>query len=139
MIEPPRATVRGGIPPEGVPMKRLLFALLVCFPLPLGAEVLHFNLCTLRPGKTIADARAWQAEWKTLIAKNKIEYALQIAVPHAASQERLDQFYLGGSSPTLTTYAKAWEWWYANADAQALNAKLVETAACDSGAVYIAD
>jgi hypothetical protein len=73
-------------------MKRSLFALLVGLPLPLGADVLHFNLCTLRPGKTIA--------------------------------------YLGGSSPTLTTYAKAWEWWYANADAQALNAKLVETAAC---------
>ena len=117
-------------------MTRWLAVLLVCLPLQAGAEVMHYNLCTIRPDKTLADLNAWTAEWKALIAKHKIDYRLRILLPHADSQIKLDQFFLEGGSPTLLTYARAWDWWYTNAEAQALNAKLVALSACESGAVY---
>jgi hypothetical protein len=118
-------------------MKRLAALLLVCLPLQASADVLHYNLCKLRAGKEFSAVQAWHAEWRALIAKNKIEYTMRILLPQADSQVKLDQFFLEGSSATLSSYAKAWEWWYANADARALNAKLVDVAECDSGGLYM--
>jgi hypothetical protein len=117
-------------------MKRLAALLLVCLPLQANADVLHYNLCKLRAGKDFSAVQAWLTEWRALISKNKVEYAMRILVPQADPQVKLDQFFLEGSTATLTSYAKAWEWWYANADARVLDAKLVDAAECDGGAVY---
>lgn len=118
-------------------MKRWLAVLILCLPLQAGAEVMHYNLCTIKPDKTLADLNGWVSEWKALITKNKIDYRLRILLPHADSQAKLNQFFLEGGSPTLLTYAKAWDWWYTNADAQALNTKLTGLANCDAGSVYM--
>jgi len=46
------------------------------------------------------------------------------------------EFFIEGGSPTLQSYAAAWQWWYTDADAQASNQQLTAAATCDSGAVY---
>jgi hypothetical protein len=110
--------------------------ILVGLSLGASADVLHYSLCTLRDGKTLADASAWQAECRTVIAKHKIEYRSRVLVAHADGQAKANQFFLEGASPTLVTHAKAWDWWYTHSDASALNTKLSEIATCESGTIY---
>jgi hypothetical protein len=63
------------------------------------------------------------------------QYQIRV-LPHADSQLAPNQFYIEGGSPTLQSYAAAWQWWYTHAEAQASNAQLTAAASCDSGAVY---
>src|SRR5687767_7392448 len=117
-------------------MYRLLGLLLICLPFQASAEVMHYSKCHINDGKTIADVQAWVDAWRSLSKKEGIEYRVRIMLPHADSQLAIDDFYLEGGSPTLASYAAAWEWWYTDTEARASNAQLVAAASCDSGAVY---
>jgi hypothetical protein len=117
-------------------MRKLLGLLLVCLPLQASAEVMHYSKCKISDGKTIADVQTWLNEWRGLAKTHKIEYRLRLLLPHADSQLAADEFFLEGGSPTLQSYAAAWQWWYTDADASASNSKLTAAASCDSGAVY---
>jgi hypothetical protein len=101
-----------------------------------SAEVMQYSLCTLNDGKTIQDVQAWLTSWRTLVKQAGKQYQVRILLPHAA-QLKLDQFYIEGSSPTLTTYAAAWEWWYADAQALKSNAQLVSTATCEANEIFM--
>ena len=117
-------------------MKKLVALFLVCFPLQASAEVMHYSKCKTHDGKTITDVQTWLNDWRSLVKKEGIEYRLRLLLPHADSQLAANEFYIEGGSPTLQSYAKAWQWWYTDADAQASNAQLTAVATCDSGAVY---
>jgi hypothetical protein len=117
-------------------MKKLLTLLLVCLPLRAGAEVMHYSKCKTNEGKTIADVQAWLDSWRILAKKNGIEYRVRLLLPHADSQLGADEFFIEGGSPTLQSYAKAWDWWYTDAAARASNTQLTAATTCDSGAVY---
>jgi hypothetical protein len=117
-------------------MKELIGLLVLCLPLQASAEVMHYSKCRTQDGKTIADVQAWLTSWRSLAKKNGIEYRVRLLLPHADSQLGAEEFYLEGGSPTLQSYAAAWQWWYTNADALASNAQLTAAADCDSGAVY---
>lgn len=117
-------------------MRRLLTLFLMCLPLQASAEVMHYSKCKLGDGKTIADVQTWLNDWRGLAKKEKIEYRVRLLLPHADSQLAANEFFIEGGSPTLESYAKAWQWWYTDADALASNAKLTAAASCDSGAVY---
>jgi hypothetical protein len=117
-------------------MKKLLALLLVCMPLRASAEVMHYSKCKTNEGKTIADVQTWLNDWRVLAKKSGIEYRVRILLPHADSQLAADQFFIEGGSPSLASYAKAWQWWYTDAAALASNAQLTAATTCDSGAVY---
>ena len=117
-------------------MKKLMALLLVCLPLRAGAEVMHYSKCKTNDGKTIADVQAWLNDWRILAKKRGIEYRVRLLLPHADSQVAANEFFIEGGSPTLESYAKAWQWWYTDADALASNTQLTAAATCDSGAVY---
>lgn len=117
-------------------MKKLVGLVLVCVPLQASAEVMHYSKCTLQDGKTIADVQAWVNAWRPLAKKHAVEYRVRLLLPHADNQLAPDQFFIEGGSPTLQSYAAAWQWWYTHADALASNAQLTAAASCDSGAVY---
>ena len=98
---------------------------------------MQYSLCTLNDGKTMVDAQTWLENWRKIAAAEKIDYSIRLLLPHA-STEALGQFYIEGSSPTLTTYAKAWEWWYSDdSDAVKSNAELNGTAACGANSIYV--
>lgn len=117
-------------------MKRLIAALVLCLPLPMSAEVMHYSKCSINDGKTIADTQAWVKSWRALAKKEGVEYRIRLLVPHADGQLAANEFFIEGGSPTLASYAKAWEWWYTDSDAAASNQQLIAAATCDSGAVY---
>jgi len=121
---------------KGHSMKSLFALLLLCAPLQASAEVMHYSKCTLEAGKTIANVQAWVDAWRPLAKKHGVEYSVRLMLPHADSQLAANQFYIEGGSPTLQSYAAAWQWWYTHADALASNAQLTAAASCDSGAVY---
>jgi hypothetical protein len=117
-------------------MKKLIGLLLVFLPLQVSAEVMHYSKCKTNDGKTIADVQSWLTDWRALAKKNAIEYRVRLLLPHADSQLAANEFFIEGGSPTLQSYAKAWQWWYTDAQAQASNQQLTAAATCDSGAVY---
>jgi len=117
-------------------MKKLVALFLVCLPLRASAEVMHYSKCKTNEGKTIADVQTWVDDWRSLAKKKGIEYRVRLLLAHADSQLAANEFFIEGGSPTLQSYAKAWQWWYTDADAQASNTQLTAAATCDSGAVY---
>jgi hypothetical protein len=117
-------------------MKKLVALLLFCLPLQASAEVMHYSKCKMNSGKTIADVQAWLKDWRVLAKKKGIEYRVRILVPHADGQLAADEFFIEGGSPTLQSYAKAWDWWYTDSDALASNKQLSAATTCQSGAVY---
>ncbi len=117
-------------------MKRFLVLCLVCLPLQATAEVMHYSKCSLNDAKTIADVQKWVTDWRILSKKAGIEYRVRVLLPHADSQLAANEFFLEGGSPTLQSYAKAWDWWYTDAAATASNQQLTAAATCDSGSVY---
>lgn len=117
-------------------MKILSAAFLLILSLNASADAMQYSLCTLNDGKTMADAQAWLDDWRTLAKKEKIDYKIRLLIPHA-STEMLGQFYIAGESPTLGSYATAWEWWYSDEDAAKSNARLVSTAACGAASIYM--
>jgi hypothetical protein len=117
-------------------MRKLLGLLLVCLPLQASAEVMHYSKCKLNEGKTVADVQAWVDSWRGLVKKKGIEYKVRLLLPHADAQLGANEFFIEGGSPTLQSYAAAWQWWYTDAEAQTSNKQLTQAATCDSGAVY---
>jgi len=110
---------------------------MVSVPLLASAEVLHYSLCTLADGKSIADVQTWVDDWRKVSSKAGIDYKVRILVGHAApAEEMLPNFAIEGSSPTLTTHAKAWEWWNSDADAAKSLAQLLSVAACGSNSIF---
>jgi hypothetical protein len=71
---------------------------------------MHYSKCRTNDGKTIADVQTWLNEWRSLVKKEGIEYRVRLLVPHADSQLAANEFYIEGGSPTLQSYAKAWQW-----------------------------
>jgi len=117
-------------------MKKWVALFLVCLPLRAGAEVMHYSKCKTNEGKTIADVQTWLSDWRVLAKKHAIDYRVRLLLPHADSQLGAGEFFIEGGSPTLQSYAKAWQWWYTDAAAQASNTQLTAATTCDSGAVY---
>jgi hypothetical protein len=117
-------------------MRKLVALFLICVPLQAFGEVMHYSKCKTNEGKTIADVQAWLKDWRALAKKKGIDYRVRILVPHADAQMKADEFFIEGASSTLESHAKAWQWWYTDADAAASNKQLTGAAACDSGAVY---
>jgi hypothetical protein len=120
-------------------MKKFIFLIAIALPfasMSASAEVMQYSKCTLRDGKTIQDMQAWVTSWRTLVKQAGKQYQVRILLPHAAQLE-LNQFYIEGSSPTLTTYAAGWEWWYADPQALKSNAQLVSIAACEANEIYM--
>jgi hypothetical protein len=115
--------------------KLLLMVVLSLVPFTASAEVMNYSLCTLVDGKSVTDVQAWATSWRQLVKQAGVKYEVRILVPHA-SPEKANQFYVEGSSPTLATYAAAWEWWYSDAQAKASNAKLESTASCGEASIY---
>lgn len=97
---------------------------------------MHYSKCKTNDGKTIADVQAWVDSWRVLSKKQGIEYKVRILLPHADSQLAANEFFIEGGSPTLQSYAAAWQWWYTAPEAQASNKKLTAATTCDSGSVY---
>jgi len=75
-------------------------------------------------------------DWRALAKKRGIQYRVRLLVPHADSQMKADEFFIESGATSLETYAKAWQWWYTDAEAAASNKQLTGAATCDSGAVY---
>lgn len=117
-------------------MKLLTAAILFFVSVAASADAMQYSLCTLNDGKTMADAQQWVNDWRALVKKENVNYSIRLLVPHA-STEQLGQFYIEGSSPTLSSYAASWEWWYADEDAAASNQQLVDVATCGANAVYM--
>ena len=115
---------------------RYAFLGFILLPLSATAEVMQYSLCTLNDDKSMADAQAWVDAWRPLVKKAGKDYSLRLLVPHA-SQESLGQFFIEGSTPTLGSYAEAWEWWYSDDDAAKSNAQLESAATCDAASIYI--
>jgi hypothetical protein len=101
-----------------------------------SAEVMQYSKCTLNDGKTISDMQAWLTGWRTLVKQAGKQYQVRILLPHAAPLA-LNQFYIEGSSPTLSTYAAGWEWWYADPKALQSNAQLVSIATCEANEIFM--
>jgi hypothetical protein len=97
---------------------------------------MQYSLCTLNDGKTMADAQAWVNEWRALVKKEKLDYAIRLLVPHA-SVEQVGQFFIEGTAPSLSSHATAWEWWYSDEDAAASNAQLADAASCGGNSIYM--
>lgn len=117
-------------------MKTLIAALLFLVSFNTSAAAMQYSLCTLNDGKTMADAQAWLNDWRALVKKEKITYAIRLLVPHASTESQ-GQFFIEGSTPTLSSYATAWEWWYSDEDAATSNAALVSAATCGSNSIYM--
>lgn len=100
------------------------------------AEVMHYSKCKLVQGKTIDDVQAWVNDWRALKTKNNIDYRVRILIPHADSNLGAGEFFIEGGSPTLQSYAAAWNWWYTDAAAAKSGDQLNAAATCDSGVVY---
>ena len=101
-----------------------------------SAEVMHYSKCKLAQGKTIDDAQAWVKDWRVLVKKAGLDYRIRLLVPHADNTLAADEFFIEGGSPTLQSYAAAYDWWYTDAEAAKSSDQLNAAATCDSGAVY---
>jgi len=117
-------------------VRKLVALFLVCAPLQASAEVMDYTKCKVNSGKTMADVQTWVKDWRALAKKKGIDYHVRILIPHADPQMHADEFFIEGGSPTLQSHAKAWDWWYTDAEAAASNKQLTGAATCDSGATY---
>ncbi len=116
---------------------RLLLTMVVFVPLSASAEIMHYSSCTLNDGKTLADAQAWVEDWRPIAKRAGIDYKVRLLTGHAAPADAMPpNFAIEGSSSTLSTYAKAWEWWYSSKEAAKSNAKLQSVATCGSSSVF---
>ena len=116
--------------------KLLVATALIGLPLSTSADVRQYSLCSLNDGKTIADVQTWVNDWRELLKTTDLQYEIRILVPHAAP-ESLGQFFIEGSTPTLSTHAAGWEWWYSDDDARESNAQLVSAATCAAQSIYM--
>ena len=85
----------------------------------------------------MADAQTWVKDWRAVAKKAGINYKVRLLVGHAAPADSMPpNFAIEGSSSTLSTYAKAWEWWYSDKEAAKSGAQLISVAACGSSMVF---
>jgi hypothetical protein len=117
-----------------------LFTVLVLafVPLSVSAEVLHYSSCTLKDGKTLADAQAWVEDWRPLVKSAGIDYKVRLLTGHAAPADgMLPNFAIEGRSSTLSSHAAAWEWWYSDAKAAKSSAQIESVADCGANSIYL--
>ena len=117
-------------------MKKLVLLCVACLPFQTFAEVIHYSRCEINEGKTIDDVQAWVEDWRALVKKKNIDYKVRLLIPHAANEVGANEFFIEGGSPTLQSYAQAWEWWYTDPDAAASSDQANAASTCDSGTVY---
>lgn len=116
---------------------RFLLTIVVFIPLSVSAEIMHYSSCTLNDGKTMADAQEWVDDWRPIAKRAGIDYKIRLLTGHAAPADAmLPNFAIEGSSSTLSTYAKAWEWWYSAKETAKSNAQLQSIATCGSNSVF---
>ena len=116
--------------------KVVLVLCLVCLPTQAFAEVMHYSKCKLNEGKTIADMQTWVNDWRALVKEKGIDYRIRLLIPHADNDSGPNEFFIEGGSPTLESYAKAFDWWYTAPEAAKSAEQSQAAATCDSGAVY---
>jgi hypothetical protein len=115
-----------------------LFTILAFVPLSVSAEVLHYSSCTLKDGKTLADAQAWVEDWRPLVKSAGIDYKVRLLTGHAAPADgMLPNFAIEGRSSTLSSHAAAWEWWYSDAKAAKSSAQIESVADCGANSIYL--
>jgi hypothetical protein len=115
-----------------------LFTVLAFVPLSVSAEVLHYSSCTLKDGKTLADAQAWVEDWRPLVKSAGIDYKVRLLTGHAAPADgMLPNFAIEGRSSTLSSHAAAWEWWYSDAKAAKSSAQIESVADCGANSIYL--
>ena len=115
-----------------------IFTILVFVPLSVSAEVLHYSSCTLKDGKTLADAQVWVEDWRPLVKSAGKDYKIRLLLGHAAQADgMLPNFAIEGRSTTLSSYAAAWEWWYSDDKAAKSNAQLESIADCGASSIYV--
>lgn len=117
-------------------MRMLVVLCLVGLPLQALGEVMHYSRCELNEGKTIDDVQKWVKDWRALKTAKGIDYRVRVLIPHADNTLGANEFFLEGGSTNLESYAKAWNWWYTDADAAKSNTQLTGAATCASGVVY---
>ena len=114
-----------------------IFTILVFFPLSVSAEVLHYSLCTLKDGKTLADAQGWVEDWRPMVKSAGKDYKIRLLIGHAAQADGMPpNFFIEGRSSTLSSHAAAWEWWYSDAQAAKSNAQMESIADCGTNSIY---
>ena len=112
--------------------------ILVFVPLSVSAEVLHYSSCTLKDGKTLADAQRWVEDWRPMVKSAGKDYKIRLLTGHAAQADgMLPNFAIEGRSSTLSSHAAAWEWWYSEAKAAKSNAQLQSIADCGANSIYL--
>jgi hypothetical protein len=113
--------------------------IVVFFPLSVSAEVLHYSSCTLKDGKTLADAQAWVEDWRPVAKSAGQDYKIRLLTGHAAQADgMLPNFAIEGRSSTLSSHAAAWEWWYSDPKAAKSNEQIQSIADCAGSSIYIA-
>lgn len=117
---------------------RTLLTLLVFVPLSVSAEVLHYSSCTLKDGKTLADAQGWVEDWRSLVKSAGKDYKIRLLTGHAAPADQMPpNFAIEGRSSTLSSHAAAWEWWYSDAKAAKSNAQITSIADCGASSIFV--
>ena len=115
-----------------------LLAVLVFIPLSVSAEVLHYSSCTLKDGKTLADAQGWVEDWRPMVKSAGKDYKIRLLTGHAAPADgMLPNFAIEGRSSTLSSHAEAWEWWYSDSKAAKSNAQIQSIAECGDVSIYV--
>lgn len=98
---------------------------------------MHYSVCKLNDDKTLVDIQQWVEDWRPLVKKAGVDYKIRILIGHAAPAEVMPpNFIIAGSSSTLPSYAKAWDWWHTDAKAGKSNEQLLSAAACGASQVY---
>ena len=117
--------------------KKLLSIMVAVLPMAASADVLHYSICELNQGKTLQDVQKWVDDWRPIAKKAGIDYKIRILSGHAAPAEVMPpNFIIEGETATLTSYAKAWEWWHSDPKASKSNEQLISVAACGASQVY---
>ena len=117
---------------------KILLTILAFVPLSVSAEVLHYSSCTLKDGKTLADAQGWVEDWRPIAKSAGQDYKIRLLTGHAAPADgMLPNFAIEGRSSTLSSYAAAWEWWYSDAKAAKSNMQLQSVADCGTNSIYV--
>ena len=116
---------------------KILSIVVALLPLSAFADVMHYSICELKQGKSLADVQQWVDDWRPMAKKAGIDYSIRILVGHAAPAEVMPpNFIIAGTSTTLASYAKAWDWWNTDANARKSNAQMTAAAACGASQVY---
>ncbi len=119
-------------------IRSCLLFLAACAPLSAAAEVMHYSLCSLSGDATIQDVQSWVQDWRVAAGKAGIDYEVRLLVGHAANAEEMPpNFFIEGATPSMESYAQAWNWWYSSdAGAVASNEQLFGLATCGNQAVF---